>query len=97
MAADGSSLPNNGEKAVRILMEEGHRCLLNMEVTDAQKPLMSVSPICDAGNTVTFREVGGSIVHLATGQETRLHLMGNVYRLTVRVYESGSRFSRQGH
>lgn len=48
MAGSGNSMPNIGEKAVRVWAEEGHRCQLNMQVADVKKPLMSVARICDA-------------------------------------------------
>ena len=53
-------MPNRGEKDVKVTTEEGHRCVLKMQVTDVQKPLMSVARICGAGHKVTFTEAGGS-------------------------------------
>lgn len=43
VAANVTSMPHGGEKAVRGIIEDGHRCLLNMQVTDARRPLMSRS------------------------------------------------------
>lgn len=60
-----------GAKAGRVWTEEGRRCLLNMQVMDVKKPLVSVARICDTGHAVTFGGDEGSIVHLASGQETR--------------------------
>lgn len=67
IAANGGSMPNHGEKAVKVMVGEGHRCLLRVQVTDVKKPLLSVARICDAGHTVTLRPEGGNIRHVGTG------------------------------
>ena len=85
-------MPNRGEKDVKVTTEEGHRCVLKMQVTDVQKPLMSVARICDAGHKVTFTEAGGIIEHEATGQRTKFQRVDNVYRLKVGVAEEKSVF-----
>ena len=59
VTADGTLMPNRGEQRVRVKTREGHLCELKMQVTDVRKPLMSVSKICDAGHSVTFRSDGG--------------------------------------
>ena len=81
------------EKDVKVITQEGHKCMLKMQVTDVKKPLMSVSRICDAGHRVVFEANGGSIEHKGTGQITRFDRVDNVYRLKVQC-EKG--FSRQG-
>ena len=83
IAANGSIMTNKGEKEVKVVTEEGHRCMLRMQVTDVKKPLMSVSRICDAGHKVVFTPAGGEIVHLKSGQTTKFHRIDNVYRLKV--------------
>lgn len=95
VAANGNSMPNRGEKPAIIVIEEGHRCLLNMQVTDVKNPLMSVSRVCDAGQSVMLRKNGGTIPHLATGQETKFHRVDNVYRLKARVI-GGDWFQQAG-
>jgi hypothetical protein len=76
-----------------------------MQVTDVRKPLMSVSKICDAGHSVTFRSDGGEIVDERTGQVTKFNRVDDVYRLVVELPEGevyqdlhGTKegFSRQG-
>ena len=81
--ADGTTMYNYGEKAIKVLTEEGSRCTLKMQVTDVTKPLMSVSKICDAGHEVVFNKSGGVIKSIETGQETRFIRVNNVYRLRV--------------
>ena len=87
VAANGNMMPNRGEKDVKATTEEGHRCVLKMQVTHVQKPLMSVARICDAGHKVTFTK--------ATGQRTKFQRVDNVYRLKVGVAEEKSVFRRQ--
>jgi hypothetical protein len=94
VAANGSMMPNRGEKHIHVRTSEGHKCLLNMQVTDVKKPLMSVARICDAGHEVHFTKDGGYIEHVESGQLTSFNREDNVYRLHVAVSEPV--FSRQG-
>ena len=68
--ADGSSIPNRGEKEVKVVTGEKQKCVLRMQVTDVTKALMSVSSICDAGHRVVFDRAGGYIEHEATKTRT---------------------------
>ena len=105
VTANGTVMLNQGEQRVRVKTREGHLCELKMQVTNVRKPLMSVSKICDAGHSVTFRSDGGEIVDDRTGQVTRFNRVDDVYRLVVElpetdVYEdlreTTTGFSRQG-
>ena len=89
-------MANKGEKDVKVITEEGHKCMLKMQVTDVKKPLMSVSRICDAGHRVVFEANGGSIEHKGTGQITKFDRVDNVYRLKVGMGDKSPVFSRQG-
>ena len=93
VAANGTTMPNKGEKHIPVTTVEGHKCLLNMQVTDVKKPLMSVARICDAGHEVTFSATGGAIKHMKTGQVTNFERVDNVYRLKVALAPG---FARQG-
>ena len=93
VAANGNMMPNRG---VKVTTEERHRCVLMMQVTDIQKPLMSVARICDAGHKVTFTKAGGIIEHEATSQRPKFQRVDNVYRLKVGVAQEKSVFRRQG-
>lgn len=95
VTANGQTMANRGEKDVKVVTDEGHRRMLKMQVTDVQKPLMSVARICDAGHKVVFAKEGGVIEHEITGQKTRFRRIDNVYRLKVGVAE-GPVFNRQG-
>ena len=93
VTANGSLMNNKGEKDVKVRTKEGHKCVMKMQVTDVQKPLMSVSRICDAGHHVVFLRDGGYIEHEKTGQRTEFARVDNVYCLNVHC-EKG--FSRPG-
>jgi hypothetical protein len=98
VTANGTAMPNRGEQHIQVLTDKGHCCMLNMQVTDVKKPLMSVARICEAGHEVIFTSSGGVIRHLATGQETKFGRCDNVYRLKVGLLTGGSvpGFPRQG-
>jgi hypothetical protein len=85
VTANGETMPNKGEKHIQVKTNEGHKCMLNMQVTDVKKPLMSVARICDAGHQVIFRNDGGTIIHTETGQTTKFQRIDNVYRLKVGI------------
>ena len=95
VTANGETMPNNGEKHIQVMTDEGHKCMLNMQVTDVKKPLMSVARICDAGHDVVFTSSGGTIIHRARGQATKFNRVDSVYRLEVNIVEEPV-FSRPG-
>jgi hypothetical protein len=97
ITANGGVMPNRGEKEVKVITGEGHKCMLKMQVTDVKKPLMSVARICDAGHNVVFTKGGGYIEHVTTGQRTKFVRIDNVYRLKVGVQDEEVDFSRQGN
>ena len=94
VTATGGTMSNRGEKHIHVLTTEGHKCMLNMQVTDVKKPLMSVARICDAGHEVVFQSGGGYVKHTGSGQITKFNRVDNVYRLKVSVGQPG--FSGQG-
>ena len=79
---------------VKVRTKEGHKCVMKMQVTDVQKPLMSVSRICDAGHRVVFLRDGGYIEHEKTGQRTEFARVDNVHRLNVQCEKGFSRLGR---
>ena len=93
VTANGDTMPNKGQQHIYAITPEGEKCRLNMQVTDVNKPLMSVARICDAGHVVTFRAEGGTIRNLKTGQKTAFDRVDNVYRLKVGLQPG---FARQG-
>ena len=94
VAANGSTMGNHGKKVLHVCTREGQFKRMNMQVTDVNKALMSVAKICDAGHTVVFRRDGGLIRNDTSGEETKFRRENNVYRLKVKLSDSG--FTRQG-
>ena len=94
VAANGNTMTNRGKKVLHVCTREGQFKRMNMQVTDVNKALMSVAKICDAGHTVVFRRDGGLIRNDTSGEETMFRRENNVYRLKVKLSDSG--FTRQG-
>lgn len=68
--ADGTKIPNLGERVVQTETEDGQRYNLTYQVASVTKPLNSVSKICDKGNIVVFTSDGGFVQNSWTGQRT---------------------------
>ena len=94
VAANGSLMNNKGEKDVKVRTKEVHKCVMKMQVTDVQKPPMSVCRIFDAGHRVVFLRDGGYIEHEKTGQRTEFARVDNVHRLNVQCDKGFSRLGR---
>ena len=71
----------------------GSKRTLNLQVADVHRVLLSVSKICDAGNTVVFTANGGRIVNETTGEEDHFGRKDGVYRMRLKVIGDGSRTS----
>lgn len=96
-AANGTTMANRGEKAVTFRTCEGYDCMLKMQVTDVQRPLISVSRICDAGHRVVVTRQGGYIQHEGSGQITSFYRDHNGYRMSVEPTQDTSQgFTWQG-
>ena len=101
--ADGSKLPNLGEKVLHVQTENYDDFTMTMQMANVKKPLMSVSKVCDAGtgqNFVAFTAEGGYIWHADRGKYTSFRREGGVYPLKTwirRPIASGtSDFARPG-
>ena len=62
-------MPNRGEKLVPVKIRGGGHCALKLQVTDAQRTLLSVSNVCDGGHEVVFRSDGGFIRHVESNRK----------------------------
>ena len=84
MAANGSSIANEGGKKLNGITDEGIRLDMTWQVADVKKPLASVGRICDAGNLAVFTRDGGYVVpeEHAEGMISRLEKMD---RSTLRM------------
>ena len=59
--ADGSLIPNKGEKSFLGMTTEGVARRLKAQVTDVDRPLMSVSQVVENGGRVVFDRKGSYI------------------------------------
>lgn len=59
--ADGTLIPNLGEKRFKAVTEEGHEKGMVAQVCGVSKPLLSVRRMVEHGNTVVFQKGGGYI------------------------------------
>lgn len=94
--ANGSTMPNMGEKQVEFRISDCRRCMLKMQVTDVRRPLISVARICGAGYQFVFASSGGCIQHLETGQATSLYRDCNIYIMDVETMKSRGGFQLAG-
>ena len=83
VTANGSLMNNKGEKDVKVRTMEGHKCVMKMQVTDVQGPLLIVSRICVTGHRMVLLRDRGYMEHEKTGQRREFARVDNVYRLRV--------------
>ena len=84
--ANGQRIPNLGEKLfVGASHEEGHLRRIKAQVCDVSKPLMSVSRLVRAGNTVVFGPEEAYIQDGTTGERLRLEENGGMFTLKMWV------------
>ena len=89
--ANGSTMPNRGEKLVPVKIRGRGQCALKLQVTDAQRTLSSVSKVCDGGHEVVFRSDGGFIRHVETNRKVgEFQRVNGVYRMEVEVEEDAT-------
>ena len=84
-AANGTEIPNLGEKLVRGQTMNGMWCSMKFQVCSVTKPLGSVSRMCQAGSRVIFcpPEEGSYIEHVATKKKTYLRQSKGLYFLDM--------------
>ena len=96
ITADGTPLKNQCVKTVVGTTREGHRLEMRFQMADVAKPLMSVSKICDRGNTVVFEKTGGYIVGPTGSRRIPFQRKGGVYVLPTKVEQAEPVFVRPG-
>ena len=98
--ADGTKLPNHGEKNIVAITDEGRSVAMKYQVADITKPLCSVGKVTDSNNLVCFNREGGIIYHLGSKKITPFKREGGVYVLRTWISRDGtsteSDFGRQG-
>ena len=93
ICADGGRIPNLGEQNIQSMTTEGTRFDAIFQVTQVDRPLLSVSKLTKAGHLVKFEGNGGYIVNGVTGNLTWFRLQNDIYILDLWVRKSGG--SRQ--
>ena len=98
--ADGTLIPNLGEKSFVAVSEEGSLRKMRVQVCDVNKALLSVRRVTQAGNRVVFEQDGGWIEDKRTGQRMWMKEKDGQYLLKLWVRRSGeipeAGFTRQG-
>ena len=91
--ANGTRIPNEGEKEFKACMQDGGTRTIKAQICDVNKPLLSVKRIVDAGNRVVFDPNGSYIQDCSTGESMELGIQGGMYTLKVWVKtDSGESF-----
>ena len=87
--ADGTLIPNEGEKSFVAMDENGTTRGLKMQVTDVNKALLSVRRITQAGNRVILEEDHGWIEDKSTGECMPLTMKEGMYMIKMWVKRGG--------
>ena len=82
---DGSAIPNLGQADVRFTTDEGHRCVMTLQVAEIDRPLIAVTHLSACGNRVILGKDGGVIEHERTGRKIKIHRKGGVYVMRMWV------------
>ena len=97
LAANGDKIPNQGEKKLRVITQEGLERSMLFQVAQVTKPLGSVSKICKKGHRVVFDDDGSYIENKITGEYMNLREKNGVYVLDVWLNNADAwGFPRQG-
>jgi len=88
--ADGTQIPNLGERQFLGIMEDGSAKGVTAQVCAVNKTLMSVSKIANKGNRIVFDDDGSYIEHKVTGEKSWLTLSGGMYYLKMWVSRKSS-------
>ena len=82
---DGSLIPHKGSKKCRAVSSEGCDRWFSAEVTDVDKPLLSVALIVAAGCKVIFDRHGSYTEQPDSGEYIELEQTGGLYTLKMWV------------
>ena len=87
--ADGTLIPNLGEKDFIAVGESGSMRQMKLQVCDVNKSLLSVRRITQAGNRVVLEDGSGYIEDLTTGEKMWLAEKEGMYVLKMWVKRGG--------
>ena len=83
--ADGTAIPNKGEKVFAAVGEDGLQTEITAQVCDVSKALLSVSKVVAKGNVVAFSPKKSYIENQGTGARIYLKEQGGMYVLKMWV------------
>ena len=84
--ANAATIPNLGERRLEVWTEGATQSkLMNIQVADVHKPLLSLSRCADMGFESRFGKHYGALVDVENGDVTPLHRHGQLYFLRVWV------------
>ena len=83
--ADGTEIPNPGERKFLGFTEEGGQRCVTAQICAVNKTLMSVSKIASRGNRVVFDDAGSYIEDKTTGERTWMQQIGGMYHIKMWV------------
>ena len=87
--ADGTLIPNLGEKSFLALDEMGNVKDMRIQVCDVNKSLLSVRRVAQAGNRVVLEDNGGYIENKQSGERMSLKMRDGMYMLKMWVPKGG--------
>ena len=96
IAANGGKMPNLGEKKVHFKTKSGMESNVVFQVTDARKPLASVSKIVKKGNRFVFEPDGAYIENIASNKKIKLEEINGTYHMDVEYMMDDADFTRPG-
>ena len=82
-AADGTLIPNVGEKRFAAVSDGGVARHMKAQVCDVNKALLSVHRVVQAGNRVVFSTSGSFVQDEQTGERMPLEDKGGMYTLQL--------------
>ena len=87
--ADGTLIPNLGEKKFIAVSNNGVARQMRAQVCDANKALLNVHRVVQAGNRVVFASSGSYVEDEPVGEIMELVEKGGVYMLKLWVKAQG--------
>ena len=90
--ANGDVIPNQGEKRILAVTEEGVEKRLVLQVCEVNQGLISASKLAASGNRVIFDDDGSYVENKMSGQKTWLEKREGMYIMKLWVYRVKSPF-----
>ena len=82
-SATGEEVPNEGQKVIPVVTEEGRNRKVTWQFAEVQKPLTAVGKICDNDAICVFGKRGGFIRNMANGEMTKFNRKNGIYVLKM--------------